>query len=121
MDGANMNAQVGPWARSARMSAILRSTQDLLQYPMAAAKRAWLHFASRKIWPIFRPPCGRESRWRRPDWRGVGRALGQASILVISWVYITLMGGGGLAAATRMATQRQLHRAQPRPVFSGAV
>jgi glycine dehydrogenase len=28
---------------------------------------------------------------------------GSASILVISWVYIALMGGGGLAAATRMA------------------
>ena len=47
---------------------------------------------------------------------------GSASILVISWVYISLMGGAGLAEATADGhSERQLHGAPAPPLFSCAL
>ena len=48
--------------------------------------------------------------------------FGSASILPISWMYITMMGGEGLTAATRERDpRRELHREAPRAALSGAV
>ena len=54
------------------------------------------------------PSCPATRLRRYPDWTGTTtwcppRPYGSASILPISWAYIALMGGAGLAEATKVA------------------
>ncbi len=123
LDGANMNAQVGLRAarRLRRRCQPSQPAQDLLHSPWR--RRPGMgpigvkaHLApflpghpavdggTALVGPVSAAPCG------------------SASILVISYLYILMMGGDGLTRATEIAdAQRQLHRQAARSAFSGAV
>ena len=105
MDGANLNAQVGlcPPGRHRRRRLAHQPAQDL-RHP--ARRRRPGHGPDRPQ-GASRALHGRPRLRCRP--RRLARApvsaapCGSASILPISWMYITMMGGSGLTRATEVA------------------
>ena len=106
MDGANMNAQVG-LCRARRTSARTSATSTCTRRSAsrtAAAARAWAPSAWRAHLATFLPG-------HPVITTGGGEAIGaisaapwgSASILLISWMYIAMMGGEGLTHATKTA------------------
>ncbi len=86
-------------------------------FPMAAGGRAWARSASRRTSCHFSPGhvVGLALRPRqepRASRRGVRRAQGSASILLISWMYIRMMGPDGLTEATKVAILNRQLRCQ---------
>jgi glycine dehydrogenase len=73
--------------------------------PTAAAVRAWARSAQAHLAPFMADHV--VPHRRRPPQRGQGAVsaapFGSASILPISWMYITMMGGEGLKRATEVA------------------
>lgn len=98
MDGANMNAQVGlcsPGNIGADVCHLNLHKTFCIPHggggpgvgPICVAKH---------LVPFLPEPAGKAGRVSAAAW-------GSSSILVIPWVYIRTMGGGGLAAATKTA------------------
>jgi glycine dehydrogenase len=104
MDGANMNAQVGltsPAAIGADVCHI--NLHKTFSIPHGGGGPAWARSAWRRIsYPIFRVTrsCGPEATG---DSRDLGGAMGSASILLISYAYMKMLGGRGMTDATRYA------------------
>ena len=98
MDGANMNAQVGLPARATADVCHLNRTRHL----RSARRQRSRHGADWRHGIV--PPC-LATRWLRlgsQRFRGVG-AWGSASILLISYAYIRMLGGQGVTDSTRYA------------------
>jgi len=108
MDGANMNAQVGLTrpATSVPTSAISISTRRLHPARRRRPRRGPIGVAAHlaKFLPghvVVKPSH------LTPDTSHLGAVsaapYGSASILLISWLYIRMMGGAGLTDATKIA------------------
>ena len=105
MDGANMNAQVGLCRPGDIGADVCTSicTRRSASRTAAAARASVPICAAAHLAPVpARPPGAR--RLRLPGNGPVSAApLGSASILVISWLYIAMMGRDGLTDATKLA------------------
>ena len=126
MDGANMNAQVGPVppGRHRRRRLPPQPAQDVLH---PARRRRSGHGAdrrgartSRRSCPGIR--CADVGGGSKPSGRSSAAPWGSASILPISCMYIDLMGAEGLTRATQgRDPQRELRRPAPRAALPGAL
>ena len=124
MDGANMNAQVGLTSPAAIGADVCHlNLHKTFAFRTAAAARAWGRSASRRTWRRTCPAI----RWCRPAARGRFTPLsaapwGSASILLISYGYIKMLGGAGHDRRHPLRDpQRQLHQVAARAALSGAL
>ena len=108
VDGANLNALVGLAAPGAlrRRRLAPQPAQDVLhparrrRARASGRSRCKAHLAPFLPGHRYLPP---RARRRRRSARSRPRPYGSASILPISWMYIAMMGGEGLARATESA------------------
>ncbi len=107
MDGANMNAQVGLCrpARHRRGRLPSESPQNLLHSARRRRARGRPHLCRRNPLAPFLP--GHSVVNHRQARNSIGEISeapwGSASILVISWMFIAMMGADGLLEATKVA------------------
>ncbi len=105
MDGANMNAQVGLTSPAAIGADVCHlNLHKTFASRTAAAAPAWDRSASRRT---SRRIC-RAIRWSKTGGAQAIHALsaapwGSASILLISYAYMKMLGGDGMTDATRFA------------------
>ena len=116
MDGANMNAQVGLTSPAAIGADVCHLNLHKTFCDPARRRRA-RHGPDRRrgaSGAVPARPSGREG-WRRRAIHAVSAApWGSASILLISYGYIRMLGGDGMTEATRVAILNANYIAQSR-------
>ncbi len=125
MDGANMNAQVGLTSPGADRRRCLpsQSAQDLQHSARRRRARHGSHRRRRSIWLRFCPGIRSSKPAARKAIHAVAAApWSSASILLISYGYIKMLGREGMTDATRdRDPERQLHQVAAGAALSGAV
>jgi glycine dehydrogenase len=124
MDGANMNAQVGLTSPAAIGADVCHlNLHKTFASRTAAAARAWARSASRRTWRRTCPgiPRGAPSAATQAIPAVSAAPWGSASILLISYGYIRMLGAGHDRRDEVRDPQRQLHQGAARAALRRAL